>query len=145
MNASADTVWHLVSDITRIGEFSPETFEAQWLDGASGPALGARFRGHVKRNEMGPTYWTTCKVTHCEPGADFGFTVVINDHPVNNWRYQIAPVADGVVVTESFAMHPNLGSKIYGATIGKLRTKRNLNDMLRTLERMKAVVETQAA
>ena len=33
-------VWDLVSDVTRIGEFSPETFEAQWLDGATGPGPG---------------------------------------------------------------------------------------------------------
>ena len=48
--APAGLVWDLVSDVTRIGEFSPETFEAQWLDGASGPRAGARFRGHVRRN-----------------------------------------------------------------------------------------------
>jgi hypothetical protein len=141
MNASADVVWALVSDITRIGEFSPETFEAEWLEGATGPALGATFRGHVKRNEWGPTYWTTCTVTSCESGADFGFKVVINDYPVNNWRYQIAPAGDGVDVTESFFMTPNLGTKIYATTIGRLRKRRNLNDMRRTLERMKAVVE----
>jgi len=45
MAASADRVWDLVSDITRIGEFSPETFEAEWLGDATGPAVGARFRG----------------------------------------------------------------------------------------------------
>ena len=64
-------VWELVSDITRMGEYSPEVFEAEWLDGATGPALGATYRGHVKRNEVGPTYWTTCKVTACEPGEVF--------------------------------------------------------------------------
>jgi uncharacterized protein YndB with AHSA1/START domain len=56
-------VWDLVSDITRIGEFSPETFEARWLAGpqagAAGPQAGARFRGHVRRNGRGPVYWTT--------------------------------------------------------------------------------------
>jgi hypothetical protein len=50
MDASPDRVWELVSDVTRVGEFSPETFEAEWLGGASGPEVGARFRGHVKRN-----------------------------------------------------------------------------------------------
>ena len=34
-----------MSDVTKIGSYSPETFEAQWLDGATGPAVGARFRG----------------------------------------------------------------------------------------------------
>lgn len=55
MNASPEAVWSLISDVTQIGRFSPETFEAQWLDGAVGPAVGAKFRGHVKRNEKGPS------------------------------------------------------------------------------------------
>jgi hypothetical protein len=36
MEAPAQQVWELVSDITNTGEFSPETFEAEWLDGATG-------------------------------------------------------------------------------------------------------------
>ena len=32
VGAPPGEVWDLVSDVTRIGEFSPETFEAQWLD-----------------------------------------------------------------------------------------------------------------
>src|SRR3954466_15495223 len=50
MAAPPEKVWDLVSDVTRIGEFSPETFDAEWLDGATGPAVGTRFRGHVLRN-----------------------------------------------------------------------------------------------
>ena len=73
MNASPDQVWALVSDVTQIGRYSPETFEGEWLDGATGPAVGARFRGHVKRNQKGPTYWTKCYVTACEPGKEFAF------------------------------------------------------------------------
>jgi hypothetical protein len=67
MAASPEKVWALVSDVTRIGEFSPETFEAQWLDGATGPAVGAKFRGHVKRNGKGPVYWTT-RCANASPG-----------------------------------------------------------------------------
>ncbi len=62
--------------------------EAEWLGGATGPALGARFRGHVKRNEIGPVYWTTCEVTACEPGREFGFAVLLSDKAVNNWHYR---------------------------------------------------------
>jgi len=32
MAVPAERAWELVSDITRIGEFSPETFEAEWLE-----------------------------------------------------------------------------------------------------------------
>ena len=56
MAATPAKVWDLVSDVTRIGEFSPETFDAKWVGGATGPELGARFKGHVKRNGRGPIY-----------------------------------------------------------------------------------------
>lgn len=47
MAAPPDKIWTLIADVRNTGRFSPETFEAEWLDGATGPALGARFRGHV--------------------------------------------------------------------------------------------------
>jgi hypothetical protein len=67
MAASADKIWDLIADVRNTGKFSPEVMEAEWLGGVNGPALGAKFRGHVKRNEIGPVYWTTCEVTACEP------------------------------------------------------------------------------
>ena len=143
MNASADTIWNLVSDVTKIGKYSPETFEAEWLDGATGPALGAKFRGHVKRNGRGPTYWAPCQVTSCEPGKDFGFAVGTAAKPMNNWRYVLAESGDGTDVTESFALPVNAGTKIYWALLGKLRGKTNRNGMQQTLERIKAEVEAK--
>ena len=74
MSAPDDKIWNLIADVRNTGKFSPEVFEAEWLDGATGPALGARFRGHVRRNEIGPVYWTTCRVTACEPGREFAST-----------------------------------------------------------------------
>jgi len=141
MNASPKTVWDIVTDVTRIGEFSPETFDAKWLDGATGPEVGAKFRGHVKRNEIGPVYWTTCKVTTCEPEKEFGFAVVFGDRPVNTWRYQLEPRDAGTDVTESFHPEGGFSMKLYAATGGRLRLKRNLRDMQKTLERIKAAAE----
>jgi len=102
MDAPAIDIWSLVSDVRNTGRFSPETFDAEWLDGVNEPAIGARFRGHVKRNEIGPVYWTTCRVTACEPGREFGFAVLVGDRTVNNWHYEFVPSGDGTDVTESF-------------------------------------------
>ncbi len=140
-DASPQEVWDLVSDITRIGEFSPETFEAEWLDGVSEPAVGARFRGHVKRNQRGPTYWTTCKVTTCEPLESFGFAVLAGGTPLNNWRYDLEPVDGGTAVTESFRLQDTFANKIYWAAFGQWRGKTNRNGMRATLESMKALLE----
>lgn len=144
MAAPADEVWNLVADIRNTGKFSPEVFEAEWLGGATGPALGASFRGHVKRNEIGPVYWTTCRVTACEPGREFGFEVLIGEKPVNNWHYAFAPAAGGGTdVTESFRMTEGLMTTVFGIFGGQLRTRRNKRDMAKTLNRIKDVVEAQ--
>ncbi len=143
MHAPAAAVWDLVSDVTRIGEFSPETLQAEWLGDAHGPKLGAEFRGQVKRNGRGPLYWTTCRVTMCEPERDFGFAVLAAGRPVNNWRYHLEASADGSTteVTESFHLEPSIFMKGYIMMFGASRTKTNERNMLQTLERIKAVVE----
>lgn len=141
MAASAEQVWSRISDITRIGQFSPETFEAEWLDGATGPAVGVRFRGHVRRNGRGPTYWSVCTVMECEPGRVFSFAVGVGDLRLNTWRYEIVPVDDGVHVTESFALTPSWANRIYWAVLGRARGRTNIRGMRTTLERIKRDVE----
>jgi hypothetical protein len=141
MAAPPDRIWNLVADVRNTGRFSPETFEAEWLDGATGPALGTRFRGHVRRNEIGPVYWTTCRITACEPGREFGFEVLVGDRPVNNWHYLFNPVDGGTDVTESFRLNDVALLKLIWPVWGPLRRRRNLRDMRKTLERIKAVVE----
>jgi len=141
MAASPGAVWDLVSDVTRIGEFSPETFEAVWIRGSSGPEAGAWFKGHVKRNGVGPIYWTTCHVIECVPGEVFGFDVVVGDRPVNTWTYRIAAAGDGCDVTESFELASNRLLRLYWALLGWARGKTNTVGMRHTLERIREVVE----
>jgi uncharacterized protein YndB with AHSA1/START domain len=45
VNASPETVFAMVSDLTRMGEWSPENQGGQWVKGATGPAVGAQFKG----------------------------------------------------------------------------------------------------
>jgi hypothetical protein len=141
MAASQQEIWNLVSDVTRIGRYSPETFEAEWLDGASGPAVGARFRGHVRRNGRGPVYWTTCTVLVSEPGREFAFAVGNGAKPLNTWRYRLEPAGDGTDVTESFQLADNVGVRLYWALLGWARGNTNRNGMRTTLERIKSEVE----
>ena len=143
IHAPPEEVWALVTDITRMGEYSPEVVEAEWLGGATGPAVGARYRGHVRRNEIWPfLYWTTCEVTECVPGKVFEFAVVMFGRPLNTWRYELRASADGGTdATESFDLGDNLFTWIWRPLGGFLRERRNRRDMLRTLERIKAVAE----
>jgi uncharacterized protein YndB with AHSA1/START domain len=141
MAAPPAAVWDLVTDVTRIGEFSPETLEGRWVGGATGPAVGARFQGHVKRNGRGPMYWTTCRVLACEPPREFVFAVEAAGKAVNTWGYRLEPVDGGTAVTEFYRLTPALPLRIYWTLLGALRSRTNRDGMRTTLERIKAVVE----
>jgi uncharacterized protein YndB with AHSA1/START domain len=143
MASSPERVWALVSDITNTGKWSPETFEAEWLDGATGPAVGVRFRGHVRRNGRGPVYWTTCTVTACNPGREFAFTVGgPGGRTFNTWRYQLEPGAEGTEVTESFELPNGAMFRLYWVIAGRWRGRTNVNGMRTTLERIRAAAES---
>ena len=141
MKATPEQVWDLVSDVTKIGRYSPETFEAEWVDGATGPAVGAKFRGHVKRNGIGPIYWTNCVVTVADPGREFTFGVSPKGKPLSFWGYRLEAADDGTDVTETFELVSVLFLRIYWALMGWSRGKTNRNGMRTTLERIKAEVE----
>ena len=128
-------------DIHRIGEFSPETFEARWTRGSTGPEVGASFKGHVRRNGVGPTYWSPCRVTACEPERVFEFSVGTDAVTVNNWGYRLEAQDGGTLVTEYFRLEPKLPVRIYWTALGFLRGRTNERGMRTTLERMKAVLE----
>ena len=145
MDAPPADVWDLVSDVTRIGEFSPETFEARWTRGSTGPEVGASFKGHVKRNGVGPTYWSPCQVTKCVPNEVFEFAVGTDDVTVNNWGYRLQAENDGTRVTEYFRLEPKLPLRVYWLLLGRLRGRTNERGMRTTLERMKAVLEAGEA
>lgn len=151
MNASPHAVWSLISDVTQIGRFSPETFEARWLDGVTGPAVGARFRGHVKRNEKGPVYWSACTVTECDVERVFAFRVWSRPlglciAPPNTvqvtWRFLLRPLTGGgTEVTESFELRDIPFMRLYWRALGWIRGPRLERDMTRTLRAIKAAVE----
>src|ERR1700712_2867770 len=125
VDAPPAEVWALVSDVTRIGEFSPETFEARWTRGSTGPEVGASFKGHVKRNGVGPTYWSLCQVTACVTDEVFEFAVGTGDVTFNNGGYRLTPDGAGTRVTEYFRIQPSLPMRIYWTVLGPLRGRTN--------------------
>jgi hypothetical protein len=133
INAPCDTVFALVSDVTRMGEWSPETVGATWVDGATGPGVGVKFRG---TNKLGPFKWsTTPTITEFEPGKLFAF-----DAGGTVWCYSFTDANGGTSVTESFRINSTL-SKLY-----TLPPRRNMliRGMQETLERIKAAAEATA-
>jgi uncharacterized protein YndB with AHSA1/START domain len=84
-------VWTLVSDITRVGDWGGECVRAEWMEGAEGPAVGARFLGHQVR--QGREWESVSVVMEAEPGVSFAWAVGDPENPSATWRYQL--VSDG--------------------------------------------------
>jgi polyketide cyclase/dehydrase/lipid transport protein len=130
INAAPGVVFALVSDVTRMGDWSPETTNCEWVDGATGPAVGAKFRG---TNKLWFYSWsTTPTITSCEPGRLFVF-----DAGGTIWTYSFTDSNGGTSVTESFRVESTV-SKLY--TIGPRRTQM-IKGMQRTLEALKSAAE----
>ncbi|GAB3668553.1 SRPBCC family protein [Actinocorallia lasiicapitis] len=98
--AAPGELYGLVSEVSRLGRWSPETISCRWLPPAAGPAVGARFRGV---NERGRRRWsTTCTVIAAEPDRCFGFDAVLARRPVSRWMYAFEPHASGCRVVETW-------------------------------------------
>jgi hypothetical protein len=141
-----EKVYDLVSDVTRMGEWSPETVRCQWLDGATGPVVGARFKGSNKR---GPMRWSTKpEVVVADPGREFAFDTR-GIGPVTRWTYRFEAATDGgTEVSESFEMMDDMPFFITFADRWLMGVKDRKIDleqaMQQTLERVKAVAEGSA-
>ena len=91
-------LYGLVSDVTNMGRWSPENEACRWLGGATGPVVGARFRG---KNRSGWRRWsTTSTVVTADEGRRFAFEVVFSGMPIARWTYDFEPDGDGTRVVE---------------------------------------------
>jgi len=97
-----ESVWAVVADVTRVGEWSGECRGCAWENGASGPVVGARFLG---RNRRGGLRWSRHNemlvvdaphelVWRTVPGGPYLDSV--------EWRITLRPEGDGTRVTESY-------------------------------------------
>jgi len=103
VKASPEVVYDLVTDVTRMGEWSPECVGCVWIDGANGPVPGARFRG---RNRHRLARWST-KPRVVTANRPTEFTFVAGDaigRDLTVWTYRIAATESGAEVTESFEL-----------------------------------------
>lgn len=95
--ASPEAVYALVSDITRMGEWSPECVAGRWAEGATGQA-GDWFEGD---NKAGEREWSReCQVAVADPGREFTFVVGGVEENRTWWSYQLSPSATGTTLAE---------------------------------------------
>ncbi len=102
VHASAADVWRLVTDIGVSARFSPEFKGAHWLDGATGPAMGAKFAGRNEHPQVGK-WKTVCTIVDYEPERRFGYVVEDPQRPAATWRFVVEPLASGGVRLRQWA------------------------------------------
>jgi hypothetical protein len=147
VDATVPQAWEVISDVTRIGEWSHECHAARWLGAADGPAPGVRFRG---RNRAGWARWgRTCEFVTVEPPRQVIWrtvpTLLFPDS--TQWCIQLEPTSDGrTLITQSFTVlrAPWLLDRLYARLIPthQDRDARLAQDLARVGEAARREVRT---
>jgi len=140
VSAEPGRVWDLVTDITRMGEWSSECTGGRWTHGATGPAPGARFVGF---NAHGWVRWRThCRVIECARPTRFAFTVTENKM-IWGWRLEPEGARTRLTQWREHTSEPNVFIRAFAASglIGRNREQLMVDGMHRTLAAVKASAE----
>lgn len=145
---SPQHAWDLISDITRIPEWSPECFRTNWRGTDHTPRPGATFRGW---NRRGAALWTSvCRIDAVDQGRSLAFTMITGGE-YTRWTWTVEPgeTASFCSITQSWEMLRDLPP--HAVAFEKLLM--NVHDRAASLqgnieeglERVKAVLEGTAA
>jgi uncharacterized membrane protein len=144
IDADADVLYGMVSDLPRIGEWSPECESVDWEGDVTVPAENTTFVGH---NAVGPgrriRYSRHGRVLAADPGREFAFITDEGGRESTAWRYRFERRADGRTrVTESYEVRwiPTW-ARILDVPLN--RHKELLQGMRTTLERLKEAAEAE--
>jgi len=142
VEASAELLYDLVSDITRTGEWSPVCTSCWWDDEAEAGQVGAWFTG---RNELPHRTWETrSEVVTAERGRAFAWVV---GGSFVRWGFSFAAAETGTVLTESWEFLPG-GIAMFEEKFGDEahaqindRTQQALDGIPKTLAAIKRIAE----
>ncbi|KXF57168.1 hypothetical protein AXA44_30965 [Rhodococcus sp. SC4] len=99
--ACPTTVWSVLADVTRVGEWSHECRRARWLDGATAPGVGERFRGSSKSGLM---RWSrSCTFTELDAPHEMVWIThggIYGDS--TEWRFILDSDGTGTRIEQSF-------------------------------------------
>ncbi len=145
IEADAHKLYEMVSDLPRIGEWSPECVTVVWEGDVTEPVVGTEFMGH---NAVGPgrriKYKRHGTVLQAEPGRVFEFITDEGGKPSTAWKYRFEDLGNGTTkVTESYEVRwiPTWARIL---DVPTNRHKELLAGMRTTLENLKASAEGTA-
>jgi hypothetical protein len=98
-------VWELVSDVRLMPAMSSELQSVEWLDGADGPATGARLAARSRHEALGE-WASTSQVTQFEPERVFCWAVGDPADPAALWCFRLEPRDGGTDLSEWVQLGP---------------------------------------
>jgi len=150
VDAKPADLWPYVSDIDLPARFSDEFQGAEWLDDE--PAVGARFLGRNKRDDMGE-WEVTCTVVDFEHERVFAWHAGGPDNPAAQWRFEIQPLLGGTRLRFSMVLGPGTSGLTLAidampdkeSAIIANRQKGQIVNMRRTAEGIRDLAEAAGA
>jgi hypothetical protein len=139
INASPEVVYDLVSDLPRMGEWSPENIGGEWQGGGSGQ-VGDRYIGHNRTPER--SWSVPVMVTIAERSRCFAFVTRPDEGPYVRWTYRLEPSGTGTRVTEIWDVE-QLPPALQKATQEQLDERSRYTEAMltKTLAAIKATAE----
>jgi hypothetical protein len=134
--APIDAVWRVVTDVTRVGEWSHECRRVEWIDGATRAVPGARFRGS---NKAGVFRWNRVnEVLVADAPHTFAWQTVstLRFPDSTRWQFRLEAVDGGTRITQSYELvrSPAVLAWIYSMMIPAHRERSSgLTDDLRRI------------
>ena len=101
-DAPIASVWRVIADVTRTGEWSHECHHVAWLGGATAAAPGVRFRG---RNRSGWLRWSRmCEVVAVDPPCRIAWRTIPTPLFVDSsdWSISLEPAGAGTRIVQAF-------------------------------------------
>lgn len=141
IEAAPERVWSIVSDIGRMPGMSTELQAVEWLEGATGPAVGHKFVGYSRHDAFGE-WSTTSEVVEYEPQRVFAWAVGDAAHPSAIWRFHLRPKDGGTELAEWMQMGP--GRSGLSVAIDRMPDKEQKIVFVRLREFERNITETLA-
>lgn len=145
VNAPVEAVWSVIADVTRVGEWSGECRQCEWVGDAAAPVPGARFRGSNRRGLMRWARLNEIDVADAPHELVWHTVFEVMYRDSTEWRVRLRPTPDGTEVTESFRILrlSRAMERFFGLMQPAHRDRSP--DLADDLARLKAVVEAQVA
>ncbi|MBV8304969.1 MAG: SRPBCC family protein [Acidimicrobiia bacterium] len=141
--APPERLYDMVSDLSRMGEWSPENEGGKWLGGATGAAPGARFKA---RNHNGKRRWSsTAIIRTADRGREVSWESTAMGMKIALWRYRFEPNGNGGTRVTEFTEDRRgalMNTMAPLATGVHDRADLNRRNMRATLEQLKKAAET---